>query len=217
MTATVPTWRYAVPKGWVRFSLGSDRDPRVLMDEVAAVVRTSMPNDVPRDSAPKYRELAQRQLQRAIESAAVDGACGVVIPTERLAGLDPASSIAEVETFLGPDFEIIDLVNSARSEGWVGADVVMVDNSEAARLVGAPRLVKVDDGDPVWAHQVAYVVGLDQAAGHWLMLNYSLLAASESAEVELTQALVMLFDAIMTTFRVDAKLTSRSPVLGASS
>jgi hypothetical protein len=56
------------------------------------------------------------------------------------------------------------------------------------------------DWPEVSTRQVLYVVSRDEAAGEWLVLSFSTLWNSEKTEL-LAEALVLFFDAIMTTFR----------------
>jgi hypothetical protein len=215
-TTEAPTepagYSLVLPPGWRQVPLDAHATDAVreLVDRAFADV----PADVPPDTLAGMRRRMQGQLQRALTSAREGGGTALYLPTERMGDLAvPASFVAgEVR-----------LDGEAAQVAEDGADPAEVPVRVLARLVAADdaaRAVEVDGAPAVRTERTAaadreqqlgvdagsrridYLIAVPGRPGRWLTMSCSVLEVTDAPEI--SELLVELFDAVMTTFRWDA-------------
>lgn len=201
-----------LPPGWRQIPLdGHATDAvRELVDRAFADV----PADVPPDTVAGLRRRMQGQLQRALTSAREGGGTELYLPTERMGDLAVPASFVAGEVRLDGE--------AARVTGE-GADPATVPVRVLARLVagdataravevgGAPavrteRTAAADReqqlGVDAGSRRIDYLIAVPGRPGRWLTMSCSVLEVADAPEI--TELLVELFDAVMTTLRWDA-------------
>lgn len=201
-TPVKPTdaWVFLLPPGWARFPTGDGR-ARELDEAVEAVVTRALPDDLPRDTAEPYRRMLRDRLRATIGEAGSAGASAVYLPYAPVDGVIVPASVVEVELTADAGTDPLAVVSSILTDGYEESEVLEVDGRPAARVVAT--LVDVQrEGDwpVVSSRQILYAISRDEAEGEWLALSFSVIWNSPESEL-LAEALVLFFDAVMTTFR----------------
>ncbi|MFE7506887.1 hypothetical protein [Promicromonospora sp. NPDC057488] len=193
-------WTMLLPPGWARFPTGEGR-ARELDAAIEQVVARALPDSMPRDRAEPYRHMLRDELRKTLAESQEAGTGAVYLPTEPMDGVLVPATIAEVELVSDVGQDPLRVVTSVLSGGYEQSDPAEVDGRPAVRVVQTKHNMRRGPDWPVVStRQVLYVVSRDEAAGEWLVLSFSTLWNSEKTEL-LAEALVLFFDALMTTFR----------------
>jgi hypothetical protein len=189
-------YRVALPEGWVRLDVRADVGATV----AAALAEISF-ESLPRDERPKRRAAIEGRLRQAIASAKRVDAYAMYLPLKGMHGTAiPASFIvAEATDFSGggPQHDVLAQLLAAP-----GAQPVTVDGVEAVRTEAATSGVDEVSGQEVPARQIVYTIPVPDTL-QWLLVVYDVIAGEQMSEeyAAFVDALVVLFDGIMSTFR----------------
>ena len=188
-------YRLVLPAGWVQLDVRQD------LDKTIADVLTEMPFDgIPRDERPRRRATVEGRLRRAIAAARTVDAYAMYVPLKGMQGSAvPASFVvADATDFSGgPPHEVLRQLLSSPD-----AQPVDVDGVEATRTETTTTGVDEPTETEVHVRQVVYTVPVPDSL-QWLIVVYEIVI-DERLDVEarnVVDALVTLFDAVMTTFR----------------
>ncbi|MGW2090576.1 hypothetical protein [Promicromonospora sukumoe] len=193
-------WAWLLPPGWARFPTGDGRQ-RELDGAIEQVVARALPDTMPRDKAEPYRRMLRDELYQILGEAREAGTGAVYLPTEPMEGVFVPATIAEVEIVSDAGQDPLKVVSSILSDGYEQSDLVELDARPAVRVVSTRHGVQRGPDWPVVStRQVLYVVSRDETDGEWLVVSFSTLWNSDKTEL-LAEALVLFFDAVMSTFR----------------
>ncbi|MEV6301348.1 hypothetical protein AB0M02_18205 [Actinoplanes sp. NPDC051861] len=187
-----------VPDGWVHIPTtpGLTRLRERTIDEI---VRSALPDTLPRDKAGPWRRMLRKDLSDATADAQRQGARGVVLPVSEMQGMrlpgtlvltvldgdddpqDPASVLTSILADAGPD-------GTALEVGGCPAARVrqIVDSGTLNRKAPSVR--------------VSYFVAAPGAPGVWGLLTFTVLTDGD-VEADAVQAVVLLFDMVVSTLR----------------
>lgn len=229
MTEPIASFLVVVPPGWARLPAGEDHREE-LGAMVREIIGRALPDDLPRDRAEPLRQEMRKRLVSTVVEAGDNGATAVYLPVQPVDGYTPPVSIIESEvddeSEERPETVIAQLLAEAAADraraadaGAGGADsagaggpdpvdpgIREVDGGVAARTETVVRRAQpVDDVPEVDDRQVVYTIPVPHRPGRWVIMSFSAIRASDSTapdqDERVVDALVMLFDAIMTTFR----------------
>jgi hypothetical protein len=188
-----------LPEGWV--VLPTDAGQRRQTDAaVEELVMAALPADLPRDSAEPWRRELRRHLSHAVDEARDSGARSVGLPIAPLDGvIIPASfctAVVEDPDPRDPERLLAGLLADAGADGSFqeigGGPAVRVDSAVTEQGPGG-----------VYAgptRRVAYYLPHPDAPGCWAVTTFTTLADG-NPHGAFADALVVLFDAIMSTMR----------------
>jgi hypothetical protein len=191
-----------LPPGWVRFpARPEDRAELELLVE-SVVADAVADTAVPRDSQARWRHEVRRRLLATVLDAGEAGATAAVIPVTAVNGFVPPISIVESEVDDESEHDPADVIANLLAEaGQVATGLRDIDGAAAARTETTSERVQVGHDLPVITNrQVVYTIAVPDRPGRWLVLSCSVVQHPD-ADPRLTDALVGLFDALMTTVR----------------
>ncbi|SBN61647.1 hypothetical protein GA0004736_0535 [Curtobacterium sp. 9128] len=213
MTEPTASFFMVVPPGWAR--LPADEAHR---EELGTIVRqviaNALPDDLPRDRAEPLRQEMRKRLTATVVEAGDNGATAVYLPVQPVDGFTPPVSVIETEvddeSDEAPEQVIAQILADALPDRRDQDDpgIREVDGGIAARTDTTIR--RADPGNElpelgqdlpvVDDRQVVYTIPVPHRPGRWVVMSFSAISLPD-ADGQLTDALVSLFDAIMTTFR----------------
>lgn len=213
MTDPTASFFMVLPPGWARLPARED-DRSELADTVREIVARALPDHLPRDRAEPLRQEMRKRLLATVVEAGDSGATAVWMPVQPVDGFTPPVSIIEAEvddeSEEAPEQVIAQVLADAlpdrhddqdpgirEVDGGIAArtETVVRGADPAAALPGpADGLPVVDDRRVVWTIPVPH------RPGRWVVLSFSAISLPDADE-RLTDALVGLFDAMLTTFR----------------
>lgn len=193
-------YRLVLPTPWKHVPL--DDRMRATIDDVVEGAVARLPGDVPPDQRAKAGHLLREQLRRELGRAADEGAIDYYLPVDLSHG-----------ALLSASF----VVSSVVPDAMAGADDV---GSVLARLAAEPGAVAVEAGNTTWVRRdhtrrsddlplveggatgrvVDYLTAVPGQEHRWAVVTFSALGDGDPTS-EVTDLLVELFDAIMTTWR----------------
>lgn len=186
-----------VPDGWVHLPTAPGTE-RVRARVIDAVVRHHVPDSLPRDSAEPWRRELRKQLLEATEEAAQQGARSVLLPLQPFQGLRlPGSlllTVLEDDPTHDPEKLLASIIADAGDEGTY----VEVGGSPAARVSAVIESDRI--GRAASSLRVSYYVANLDEPGVWGLLTFTVLTDGD-VESELVQAVVLVFDALVSTLR----------------
>jgi len=202
-----------VPPGWARLP-AREEDRQGLTAIVRQVIADALPDDLPRDRAEPLRQEMRKRLIATVVEAGDNGATAVYLPVRPVDGFTPPVSVIESEvddeSDEAPEQVIAQILADALPDRRDQEDpgIREVDGGIAARTDSVVRRVNPaaelpglgDELPVVDDRQVVYTIPVPHRPGRWVVLSFSAISSPGSDE-QLTDALVALFDAIMTTFR----------------
>jgi hypothetical protein len=221
MTDPTASFLVVLPPGWARLPARED-DRAELGRIVREVIGRALPDDLPRDRAEPLRQEMRKKLTATVVEAGDNGATAVYLPVQPVDGYTPPVSIIETEvddeSDEAPEQVIAQILAEALPDRRDQDDpgIREVDGGIAARTETtirkaspATELPGIGDELPVVDdRQVVYTIPVPHRPGRWVLMSFSAISRPSDAEGvdaetadRLTDALVMLFDAVMTTFR----------------
>lgn len=189
-------YRLVLPEGWVRLNVRDDKQATV--DSVLAEIPL---DSLPRDERAKRRVAVEGRLRAAIDNARKIDAYAMYLPLHGMHGLAiPASFVVAAASDLmgsGTDEQILEALM-----GSPGARPVVLDGSDAVRTETTNVTMDEASGIEVGAVQIVYTVHVPGTT-EWLVVVYDVMTSDEPDEDyrQFVDALVALFDGIMSTFR----------------
>lgn len=189
-------YRLVLPDGWIRLNVREDVEATV----AEALAEISF-ESLPRDERAKRRAAIEGRLRQAIANAKRIDAYAMYLPIKGMHGLAiPASFlVAEATDFSGggPVGDVLAQLLAAP-----GAQPATVDGVEAVRTAEATSGVDEETGREVPARQIVYTIPVPETA-QWLVVVFDVIAGEAMSDeyAAFVDALVVLFDGIMTTFR----------------
>jgi len=187
-----------LPGGWVHIPTTPEL-ARVRAKTIEAIVRTALPDTLPRDKAGPWRRRLRRELTDATDEASRQGARAVVLPIQEFRGVRLPGTM--VLTVLEDD--------DTPDDPKLVLDAILADagaDGIALEIGGCPaaRVRQIADSDAVKRKapsvRVDYYVAAPDAPGVWALLTFTVLTDGD-VEAEPVQAIVLLFDAIVGTLR----------------
>jgi hypothetical protein len=188
-----------LPAGWVVLPTGADqrRDTDAAIEEL---VMTALPADLPRDRAEPWRRELRRHLAHAVDEARETGARSVGFPVAPMDGVvipasfctavvddpdpgDPERLLAGLLADAGPDGSFHEIGGGPA----VRVESVVTEQGPGGSYDGPTR-------------RVAYYVPHPDVAGCWAVTTFTTLADG-NPHGPFADALVVLFDAVMSTMR----------------
>ena len=205
--ATEPQAKFviAMPPGWLRLpALEGDREVLDLM--IDGIVADTLPDSLPRDSTEPWRGELRKRLTASVVEAREAGATAVYLPVRPVNGVTVPASIIESEIddeghpdSVGVLAAILD--DPALASQGADASLRSVDGAPAARTDRTIRKVQRDaDWPEVTTRQIVYTIEVPHREGRWIVLSFSSVSSDDSGSA-LSDALAILFDALVSTFR----------------
>jgi hypothetical protein len=187
-----------LPGGWVHVPTTPDL-ARVRAKIIDEIVRTALPDTLPRDKAGPWRRVLRRELTDATDEASRQGARAVVLPIQEFHGVRlPGTMVLTV-------LEDGDMPDDPK----LVLDAILADagaDGLALEIGGCPaaRVREIADSDAVKRSapsvRVNYYVAAPDTPGVWALLTFTVLTDGD-VEAEPVRAIVLLFDAIVSTLR----------------
>jgi hypothetical protein len=200
MTEPIASFLMVVPPGWARLP-AQEADRAALRTAVDAIVAEALPDTLPRDSAEPHREELRRRLVASVVEAGDAGATGVMMPIRPVHGYTPPVSVIESEIEDGSDEDPALVIAGLLADAGAEDGLREVDGGLAARTETTVRGVSSGEDMPVVDdRQVVYSIPVPHRPGRWVLMSFSAISQPGS-DPRVTDALVTLFDALMTTFR----------------
>lgn len=189
-----------LPPGWVRLPV-RDEHADELQVLIEGIVAEALPSSLPRDSTEPWRGELRKRFRGVVREAQQAGATAVYFPTQAVNGLVVPASLIESE-IEDDGLESADVfLESLMQDADSSATQETVDGAPAVRTVSARTRLQVDgDWPEVTNRQVVYTIRVPHREGRWIVMSFSAVS-SDSVSALLSDALVLLFDALMTTFR----------------
>lgn len=227
MTELTASFFMVVPPGWARLP-AREEDRQELAAIVRQVIARALPDDLPRDRAEPLRQEMRKRLTATVVEAGDNGATAVYLPVQPVDGFTPPVSVIETEvddeSDEAPEQVIAQVLADALPDRRDPDDpgIRQVDGGIAARTETVVRRVDPaaeldglgEDLPVVDDRQVVYTIPVPHRPGRWVVMSFSAISlpkpdaagtpaagTPDAADDPLTDALVALFDAIMTTFR----------------
>jgi hypothetical protein len=200
MMRRTDAWVFLLPPGWARFPVGDGRRAE-LAEAIEAVVARILPADLPRDSTEPLRRLTRERLRSGLTLGGDEGASVVYLPVQPIDGVFIPASITEIEFESDAGIDPLQVVAGILTDGYDESDILEIDGCPAIRITAMLRDVPGDaEVTTVSSRQVVYAISRDEDDGSWLALSFSVIFTTAESE-RLADALVLFFDAVMTTFR----------------
>lgn len=199
-SARVPSgFNLVPPPGWDSIPLQSGT--REALQRIVRKSVSQLPAGFPKDDIPQARLRLTKELKQTVRQARNSNGLTLYLPVERMHGmLIPASFVASEP--LGaptgnsePEAVLLDLARDAED-----ASARELDGTAAIRtLQKLPAHPEKGVEVPSW--RVQYTVPIPHGVPtQWLTFSFSTLI-TPGMDIEFTETLVELFDAVMTTFR----------------
>jgi hypothetical protein len=188
-----------LPEGWVILPTGADQQRRTDA-AITELVMTALPADLPRDSAEPWRRELRRHLTHAVDEARQTGARSVGLPIAPMDGVViPASfctAVIDDPDPTDPERLLAGLLTDAGPHGSFheigGGPAVRVEDIRTEQGPGGCY------NGPT--RRVAYYLPHPDVTGCWAVTTFTTLADG-NPHSPFADALVTLFDAIMSTMR----------------
>lgn len=192
-----------LPPGWVQVPVDSRADGAVR--RLVAEALEDPPREVPPDTLATLRRRLEGQLLAAVRSARDNGGSELYLPVAPLGGvLMPASFVVGEVDLQAPEPHAGDVVVAVLARLLAEderARPVELDGAPALRTERAlPARPDAMLGVDAAARGIDYLVAVPGRPGRWLAVSFTALVVEDD---DLTELLVELFDAVLTTFRWD--------------
>ena len=189
-----------LPPGWVRLP-SREQDHLALRAKIEEIVAEVLPASLPRDSAEPWRGELRKRLSGVVLDAEEAGASAVYLPISQVDGVVIPASFVESEVDDGGEVDPVEVLAAILGETLTLDGWRTIDGSPAARTDHvSTRVQHKGDWPEVTTRQVVYTIAVPHQRGRWVVLSFSAVSG-DNPSVALSDALVYLFDALMTTFR----------------
>ena len=187
-----------VPDGWVQIPT-TPETTALRRKVVDGVIRHHFPDSLPRDKAGPWRRMLRKELTEATDEAARQNARSVLLPLAEFSGLRlPGSMLVTVldaeDEPEDPERLLASILDDAGPEGTA----LQIGGAPAARVASLVDSGRIGRKAPSW--RVSYYVANPDAPGVWGLLTFTVLTDGDP-EAEPVQAVVLLFDMIVSTLR----------------
>lgn len=194
VTAPPNSYTLVLPPGWKQIPLRQGTD-----DAVRRILDLTF-ESFPRDEVFTYRRDLEKRLALQIRQARDAAGLDLYLPVELMHGIPVAASILVSEVSFGsvedidPDMVALRLATAAD-----GSETVLLDGAIAVRT---DRVAAADPARQAEfpSRRVDFVISVPQDPDRWLAVVFSTIGAGDPYD-EMSELLVGLFDAIMSTFR----------------
>ncbi|MGW7409595.1 hypothetical protein ACWGI9_38885 [Streptomyces sp. NPDC054833] len=200
----VPTgFNVVPPPGWDAVPLQSGTNEAI--QRIVGKAASQLPPGFPKDDIPKARIQLTKELKETVRQARKSNGLTLYLPVERIHGvIIPASFVASepIGTPVGTPTVNVDheAVLAELARDAEDASTRELDGTTALRTL-QKHPAAPDKGVEVPSWWVQYVVPIPHSQpAQWLTFSFSTLIAADM-DIEFTETLVELFDAVMTTFR----------------
>ena len=190
-----------LPDGWVVLPTTPDTE-RLRGRAIDAIIRRFLPATLPRDRAEPWRRELRKQLLAATDDASRNGARSVVLPLRRFNGATiPGSMIMTVLEDSDPQ-DPEQLLASILSDAGPDGTYLEVGGAPAVRVAAIVEQASSLYGRKVSGQRVSYYLSHPDKPGVWGLLTFTVMAVVDGdVQAPETQAVVVLFDAIVSTLR----------------
>jgi len=189
-----------LPPGWVRMPV-REHEAAGLRALIEEIVSDALPASLPRDSAEPWRSELRKRLTGAAQEARDAGATAVYLPTRSMDGFAVPASLIETEVEDDGLASAADVIALILSDPDIDATAENVDGASAVRTdTTITQARPAGDWPEVNTRQIVYTIDVPHREGRWVLMSYSAVSG-DNPSAELSDALVLLFDALMTTFR----------------
>ncbi|WP_394769106.1 hypothetical protein [Lacisediminihabitans sp.] len=190
----------ALPPGWSRLPV-RERERPLLLALIEEIVADALPASLPRDSAEPWRGELRKRLTGAALEARDAGATAVYLPTRPVDGFTAPASLIETEVEDDGLASPAEVIAAVLSDPHIDATEATVDGASALRTdTTTTRVQQSGDWPEVATRQVVYTIEVPHREGRWVVMSFSAVSGDNPSQ-DLSDALVLLFDALMTTFR----------------
>jgi hypothetical protein len=187
-----------VPDGWVQIPTSPDTTKlrRKIIDDL---IRHHLPDSLPRDKAEPWRRMLRKELTEATDEASRQSARSVLLPLQDFNGFKlPGSMLVTVLEEDGDSPDPEQLLASVLAGAGTDGTYLEIGGSPAVRVASVVDSGRIGRKAPSW--RVSYYVSNPDAPGAWALLTFTVLTDGD-IDAEPVQAVVLLFDMIVTTFR----------------
>ncbi|MCB5907524.1 hypothetical protein [Streptomyces pinistramenti] len=187
-----------LPDGWVQIPTTPDTT-KLRGRVIDELIRHHLPDSLPRDKAGPFRRMLRKELVTATDEAARQGARSVLMPLQEFNGVKlPGSLVVTVIEGGDEDEDPEALLASILADAGDDGSYLEVGEAPAVRLATVVDSSRAGRKAPSW--RVSYYVSNPDAPGVWGLLTYTVLSDGD-VEAEPVQAVVLLFDMIVSTLR----------------
>ncbi|MFG2226346.1 hypothetical protein [Streptomyces sp. NPDC048644] len=187
-----------LPDGWVQIPTTPDMT-RLRGRVIDELIRHHLPDSLPRDKAGPFRRMLRKELVAATDEASRQGARSVLLPLREFNGVKlPGSMLVTVIEDGEEDEDAEALLASILADAGDEGSYLEIGQAPAVRLATVVDSSPAGRKAPSW--RVSYYVSNPDAPGVWALLTFTVLTDGD-VEAEPVQAVVMLFDMIVSTMR----------------
>ncbi|MEY9874615.1 hypothetical protein ABH931_004115 [Streptacidiphilus sp. MAP12-33] len=187
-----------VPDGWVQIPT-TPETARLRRRIIEEVLRHHLPDTLPRDKAGPWRRMLRKELTEATDEATRQGARSVLLPLREFRGVKLPGSMLVTVVDSGDESEDSErLLASILGDAGADGSYREIGGVPAVRVASVVESGRVGRVQPSW--RVSYYVSHPDAPGVWGLLTFTVLTDGD-VDAEPVQAVVLLFDMIVTTLR----------------
>ncbi len=202
--ATAPhRYELILPPGWVRIPLREGT--KEALEKILFSHMGQVPEGIPRDDAMRFRLDMRRQLEKQARAARRNGGLDLYLPVLPRGGIFLMASFIVAEMPLGhhhaiPPQAVIDQLANEDVRGGIATKVDVAGAAAVRRAYNSTLCEETSstaaEQAPLPTRRVDYVIPVPGNPGHWISINFS-----TPGDGELTDVLVELFDAVVSTFK----------------
>lgn len=187
-----------IPAGWAQIPT-TPETTRLRQKIILDLVRHRLPDTLPRDRAEPWRRLLRKELTEATDEASRQNARSVLLPLQEFNGVKlPGSMLVTVLEEDGDSQDPERLLASILADAGSDGTYLEIDGVPAARIASVVDSGRIGRKAP--SRRVSYYVSNLDAPGTWGLLTFTVLTDGD-VDAEPVQAVVLLFDMIVATFR----------------
>ena len=190
-----------LPEGWVVLPTTPETE-RLRRWAIDTIIKRFLPATLPRDRAEPWRRELRKQLLAATDDASRNGARSVLLPLGRFNGMTiPGSMIMTVLEDSDPQ-DPEQLLASILADAGSDGTYLEIGGAPAVRIASVVQQMNAMYGRDLTGQRVSYYLSHPDKPGVWGLLTFTVIAAvNDDVRAAETQAVVLLFDAIVSTLR----------------